>query len=225
MPDGGTMGAYLSLPEAGSGPGMLVLMEIFGVTGYIREAADRLAALGYVALAPDLYRRQRPGTEFAHSEEDLPKALEAGQQLDHEGAVQDAIVALHHLQSLPEVTGQAGALGFCLGGFLAYRVAVQDDPAVAVSYYGSGVADQLEDAAGITCPVIFHFGGEDPYIPREHAERVKAIADERPGWEAHIHDDAGHAFDNWDAPMFTRPRAARRAWGQTAAFLQRTLPT
>src|SRR5581483_3261557 len=68
MPDGGEMGAYIALPESGRGPGILVLMEIFGVGSYIRRAAERLSELGYVALAPDLYRRTDPGAEFDHDQ-------------------------------------------------------------------------------------------------------------------------------------------------------------
>lgn len=224
MPDGGLMDTYLSVPDTGSGPGMLVLMEIFGVTGYIREAADRLAVLGYVALAPDLYRRTRPGAEFAHDEQTLPEALQAGQELDTAGAIEDAVVALKHLRGLPEVKGPVGVLGFCLGGTLAYAVAQEADPATAVAYYGSGIPEMLPASAQIACPVLFHFGGEDPFIPRDQAEQVAAAAEARAGWESHIHDDGGHAFDNWDAPMFSRPAAAARAWGQTSEFLARTLP-
>jgi carboxymethylenebutenolidase len=225
MPDGGEMGAYLALPESGSGPGMLVLMEIFGVGAYIREAADRVAALGYVALAPDLYRRTRPGAEFAHDEQTLPQALQAGGELDARGAVEDAVTALEHLRSLSEVTGPVGVLGFCLGGTLAYGVAQDADPATAVAYYGSQIPEMLDGAAQIACPVLFQFGGEDPYIPREQAELVAAAADARADWECHVHEDGGHAFDNWDAPMFSRPEPAKRAWAQTVDFLSRTLPS
>jgi carboxymethylenebutenolidase len=224
MPDGGEMGAYVALPPSGTGPGVLVLMEIFGVGVYIRDAADRLAGLGYVALAPDLYRRIRPGAEFAHDEQGLGQAFGLAQELDTQGAIEDSITALHHLEGLRETTGPAGVLGFCLGGTLAYGVAQHADPAAAVAYYGSGIAEMLDDGAQIACPVLFHFGAEDPYIPREQAERVAAAADARAGWEVHIHDDAGHAFDNWDAPMFSRPEPAKRAWTQTADFLRRTLP-
>jgi carboxymethylenebutenolidase len=224
MPDGGQMGAYVALPEQGSGPGMLVLMEIFGVSVYIREAADRLAGVGYVALAPDLYRRTRPGAEFAHDEHSLPEAMAAGQELDSAGAIDDAVVSLEHLRRMPETDGPVGVLGFCLGGTLAFGVAQKADPATVVAYYGSGIADVLDDGTQIACPVLFHFGGEDPFIPRDQAERVAAAADARAGWECHIHDDGGHAFDNWDAPMFSRPEAAKRAWGQTTEFLARTLP-
>jgi carboxymethylenebutenolidase len=225
MPDGGQMGAYVCLPESGSGPGMLVLMEIFGVGVYIREAADRLAALGYVALAPDLYRRTRPGAEFAHDDAGLQAAFAAVGELGLPGAVADSVVALEHLRGMPETTGEAGVLGFCLGGTLAFAVAQSADPATAVAYYGSGVPDMLQDSATIACPVLFHFGGEDVYIAREQAELVAAAADARAGWECHIHDDAGHAFDNWDAPRFSRPEPAKRAWAQTMDFLSRTLPS
>ena len=105
MPDGGEMGAYVALPESGSGPGMLVLMEIFGVGVYIREVAERLAAQGYVALAPDLYRRVRPGAEFAHDDAGLQQAYGAVSELDVPGAIEDAITALDHLRGLPETTG------------------------------------------------------------------------------------------------------------------------
>jgi carboxymethylenebutenolidase len=224
MPDGGEMGAYLSLPESGEGPGMLVLMEVFGVGVYIREAADRLAALGYVALAPDLYRRVRPGAEFAHDDAGLAEAMAAVGELDMPGAIEDSIVALEHLRGRPETGGAGGVLGFCLGGMLAFAVAQGADPATAVSYYGSGVSGMLQDGASIACPVLFQFGGEDAYIPREQAEHVAAAADARADWECHIHDDGGHAFDNWDAPRFSRPEPAKRAWAQTADFLARTLP-
>jgi carboxymethylenebutenolidase len=223
MPDGGEMGAYVAVPEAGSGAGVLVLMEIFGVGTYVRRAAERLAELGYVALAPDLYRRVEPGLELGHDEEGLGAAMAAAGKLDHEGAVEDSIVALEHLRGLPEVTGPVGVLGFCLGGSLAFAVAVNADPAAAISYYGSSVPDSLDQADRISCPIIFHFGGQDPYIPAEQVAAVEREAGRRPSWEFHRHAQAGHAFDNHDAPMFHNPEAAAAAWEQTREFLARAL--
>src|SRR5689334_15161638 len=121
MPDGGEMSAYVALPARGRGPGMLVLMEIFGVGPYIRRAAERLAELGYVALATDLYRRTAPAAEFPHDQEGLERAFRASGQLDQEGAVEDSLVALEHLRTLPEIQPAVGVLGFCLGGSLAYH--------------------------------------------------------------------------------------------------------
>jgi carboxymethylenebutenolidase len=223
MPNGGEMGAYIAVPETGGGPGVLVLMEIFGVGSYIRRACERLAELGYVGLAPDLYRRTEPGLALGHEPDDLPKAFEAMGKLDYAGAVEDAIVALDHLRGLPEVHPPVAVLGFCLGGSLAFEVAAQADPDAAVCYYGSTVADQLEQSDQIVCPVIFHYGAEDPYISLESSRRVERAASQRPGWECHIQPDAGHAFDNHDADMFHRPEPAARAWALTSDFLQREL--
>jgi len=224
-PDGGEMGAHVSLPPAGAGPGVLVLMEIYGVGSYIKRATERLAALGYVALAPDLYRRIEPGLEIEHDEAGLQRALRTAQRLDPTGAEEDSVTALGALRELPQVEGRpVGVLGFCLGGTLAFGVAAAAEPAAAVCYYGSGIPEMLGRAAQITCPVLLHFGGQDPYIPREAAERVCEAAAARAGWECHIQPDAGHAFDNHDAPMFSRPEAAARAWSLTRAFLAQNLP-
>jgi carboxymethylenebutenolidase len=222
--DGAQMGAHLSLPEAGQGPGLLVLMEIFGVGSYIRRATERLAALGCVALAPDLYRRIAPGLEVEHDQNGLARAMETMKRFDPQGAVEDSLAALAALRGRPETAGHpVGVLGFCLGGTLAYEVAAAADPAVAVCYYGSRIAADLGRADQIACPVLFHFGAEDQYIPLADAERVCAVAAERSDWECHIDPDGGHAFDNHDSPMFFRPRAAARAWEITRQFLARHL--
>jgi carboxymethylenebutenolidase len=225
MPDGGTMSAHMSSPEGGSGPGLVVLMEIFGVGPYIQRATERLAALGYVALAPDLYRRSQPGLVITDRTQDgVAEAMEAVQQLDMAGAVQDAASALDYVRALPEVRGHgAGALGFCLGGRLAYELAAAADPDAAVCYYGSGIADAPDQAQAITCPTQFHFGAQDTFIPLEAAERVAALVAERPGWECHIQPAGGHAFDNHESPIFYRPEAAAPAWELTREFLSRNL--
>lgn len=224
MPDGGEMAAFVALPEAGHGPGLVVLMEIFGVGSYIRRAAERLAELGYVALAPDLYRRTDPGLELEHDRAGMQAAFAAAGRLDAPGAVQDSITALDHLKGMPEVDGPTGVLGFCLGGSLAFSVAAEGDPEAAVSFYGGTVADSLGDVDRVSCPVQFHFGAEDPYIPVAQAELVAAAAARRPDWECHIQPDAGHAFDNHESEMFHRPQAAERAWRLTSEFLARELP-
>jgi len=221
----GALDAHVVLPESGSGPGIVVLQEIFGVGGYIKEAAERLAGLGYVALAPDLYWRIEPGIALDHDEEGLGRAFETMQQLDIPLAVRDSVDALATLRELPEVTGgKAGVLGFCLGGTLAFGVAIEGDPDVAVCYYGSGIPGMLDRGGEIRCPVLFHFGGQDPYIPRDQIDRVQAFADGGEGMECRVQPDGGHAFDNHEAPMFYQPEPAARAWEITREFLARTLP-
>ena len=199
-------------------------MEIFGVGDYIRGACDRLARVGYVAMAPDLYRRTRPGAQFGKGQEALREAGAAVAELDVPGAIDDAIIALDALRTLPEARGGTGALGFCLGATLAFGVAACADPDTLVAYYGSGIPEMLGDADRIARPALFHFGANDPYITLEEAERVAEVAATRPGWEVHIQPDGGHAFDNWDNPVFHQPEPAARAWELTRGFLARTLP-
>src|SRR5436190_17321484 len=160
--------AYVALPARGSGPGIVLLQEIFGVNDYVKDAARRLAELGYVVLAPELYWRTEPGLTLGAGE--MQRAFGAMQKLDMDAAVDDAISALATLRGLPEVDGMpAGVLGFCLGGTLAWQVAAHGDPATAVCYYGSGIPAALGVADAIDCPLLLHFGGADPYLPREQA--------------------------------------------------------
>jgi carboxymethylenebutenolidase len=201
-----------------------VLHEIFGVNDYVTGACRRLAELGYVALAPDLFWRTAPGLALGHDEDGLAQAMENVTSFDAEAAVGDAAAALDHLRSLPEVRGGAGVLGFCLGGTLAYLVAAAAEPDAAVSYYGSGVPGALDQADRITCPLLVHFGGDDPYISRDQVDAARAALADRPGVTFVIHGGAGHAFDNSLAPAFHQPEAAEVAWRQTADFLARALP-
>ena len=224
--DGGEFPAHLALPESGFGPGLVVIQEIFGVNDYIKGACERLAKLGYVALAPDLYWRLGPGIAIDEKEPGgLQRAFGHVRQLDFANAHDDATAALEHLRGLPElVGGKAGILGFCLGGGVSFMVAALSDPVTCVSYYGSAVPDALGLARNVRCPILFHFGGADDYIPAEKQQAVREAFAHHPGTEFHVHEGAGHAFDNHNAATMHHERAAREAWAQTADFLNRTLP-
>jgi len=224
--NGAEFPGHVALPESGSGPGIVVIQEIFGVNDYIKGACERLAKLGYVAMAPDLYWRLGPGIAIDEKEPGgLQRAFGQVGQLDFVKAGEDATAALEHLGGLPEVaSGKAGILGFCLGGGVSYMVAALSDPVTCVSYYGSAVPDALGLAEKVRCPILFHFGGSDDYIPAEKQEAVRKAFEHHQGAEFHVHEGAGHAFDNYNAAMMHHERAAREAWAQTADFLQRTLP-
>ncbi len=222
---GGAFDLPVWLPEDGSGPGLLLIQEIFGISEYIRAVAEDLAGLGYVVAAPDLFWRLEPGFDAKHDQEGLARSLEMGQRFDFQQGVADSVAALSHLRQLPEVDGGIGVIGFCLGGTVAYFVAGQTEVAALVSYYGSGVQDSLELLGQITAPVQFQYGGSDPYIPRDQVARVEAAATGKPNVEVHVEEDAGHAFHNRKSEMFHVPDAAARAWQRTEEFLQRHLPT
>jgi carboxymethylenebutenolidase len=221
----GSFDLSLWLPAAGAGPGLLLIQEIFGVSDYIRAVAEDLAALGYVVGAPDLFWRLEPGYQAEHDQEGMTRSLELASHFDAELGVADAGAALDHLAALPEVEGGIGVIGFCLGGTIAYFLAAQADMAAVVSFYGSGVPDSLEALDLISSPLQFHFGGSDPYIPRDQVARVEQAAAGRDNVEIHVEEDAGHAFHNRKSAMFHVPEPAARAWRRTEEFLQRHLPT
>ncbi len=219
------MPAYLWLPEGGTGPGLLLLQEIFGVSGYIQRRGSDLATAGYVVLAPELYWR----LGATRVDESVPSAIDdamglAG-QLDWDTAVSDARAALGHLRGRDEVRGGSGLVGFCLGGGLAFNVAAVDPPDALVSYYGSSIPDLLELAPAVNVPSLHHFGLADAYIDQATVERIRGAvtADGRPV-EFEVYEGANHAFDNDDF-AFHHPAASALAWRRTLDFLGRTLPT
>lgn len=223
----GTFAGHLVVPDSGSGPGLVVLQEIFGVNTYIRSVCDRVAALGYVALAPDMFWRQEPDfvVEPSEGEDGMNAAFARMGAFDWSHAAADLGAAVEHLAGLPECDGRVGVMGFCFGGTLTFHAAADLDPVCAVSYYGSGVAEALDaKAASVACPVLFQFGDDDPFLPNADVDAVRAALGDRPDIEIEVQAGAGHAFDNHTSPVFSNPDAASAAWSVTEAFLARHLP-
>ena len=210
-------------PSGRVGPGLVLLQEIFGVGPYIRAVAARLARLGYVVGAPDVFWRFAPGWEQGHDADGLNASLEAVGKLDFPLAVGDCVAAMRALDADPATRGVPGVIGFCLGGTLAWAVAVNASPSVCVSYYGSGVPAMIGEIDKVTCPTLFHFGDKDAYIPNDGVEQVNAAIAGRPGFVLNV-EHAGHAFDNHESEMFHDEAAATAAWSKTAAFLDEHLP-
>lgn len=221
--DDGSFDLHLWTPAAGHGPAILLIQEIFGVGAYIRAVARRLAEAGYVVGAPDVFWRFHRNWEADHDEAGIAASLAKVQELDPRLAVADCTAALGHLGGLAEVAGRPGVLGFCLGGTLAWGVAAAGDPACCVSYYGSSVADMVGLADQIQCPVLIHYGDNDPYIPMEGIVRVQEALRGREGFTVNL-EHAGHAFDNHESRIFHDPKAAASAWAMTMEFLGRWLP-
>ncbi|HLJ63911.1 MAG TPA: dienelactone hydrolase family protein, partial [Stellaceae bacterium] len=152
--DGGKFRAYLATPEKGSGPGIVLLQEIYGVNASIRAAADIYAEEGYVVLAPDIFWRIEPGVELGWSEAERARAMALYQKLDIDRAIEDIAATLAALRALPACKGKVGALGFCLGGLLAYLTAARTDIDAAVSYYGVGIERYLGEARKVKIPMV-----------------------------------------------------------------------
>jgi carboxymethylenebutenolidase len=136
----GSFGLTVWLPPGGTGPGLLLIQEIYGVSDYIRAVRQDLAGLGYLVAAPDLFWRLAPGFQAKHDEQGLQESLAMGSRFDLGTGVADTVLALRQLAGMPETGGAAGLIGFCLGGSIAYLAAAEASPAVVVSFYGSAVA-------------------------------------------------------------------------------------
>ena len=217
----GTFEAYCAIPSSGSGPGVLLFQEIFGVNDNMRGLADKVAAEGFVALVPDMFWRLEPRFE-RKDESGIGDAFAMVQRFDPAKGVEDIQAAHAHLRGMSECTGKVGAMGFCLGGGLAYLAATQSKVDASVPYYGSAINDMLDQVDRLECPTMFHYGNNDAFIPEEKIAEVEAAVSGKPNVTFHRYD-AGHAFSNWDAPSMYDEKAAAEAWGRTLTFLHQHL--
>jgi carboxymethylenebutenolidase len=209
--DGGHFDAYCAVPDRDPAPGVLLFQEIFGINDNIRGLAEKLAAAGFLVLAPDMFWRLEPRFE-RKDESGLADAMSMVQRLDFTLARADMAATLAQLRAMPGCTGRVGAVGFCLGGTLTFLAAATAKPDgcgldAAVPYYGS---------------MLLHYGDEDPYITAEQIAQVEQALADRKDVTVH-HYDAGHAFSNWDAPSMYRAEPAELAWTRTLAFLAEQL--
>lgn len=218
---GGTMDAYLAVPPAGRGPGLLLLQEIFGVNPHIRSVAEQYALAGFTVIAPDLFWRHAPRVELDYVGADRDRALALMRTVTREEAVADMQATLATLRARPECAPRVGAIGYCMGGRLAFTAAALCGVDAAVCYYGGGIATQLDLAPAIRCPVQFHHAEHDASIPPEAVASVQAAMAKAPGAaqaEFHHYPGAQHGFNCWARAAY-HPASAALALGRSLGFL------
>jgi carboxymethylenebutenolidase len=228
------MPAYLARPTApGTYPAVLVFMEIFGVNHHIRSVADRVAAEGYVALAPDVFHRTAPGIELKYDAAGLERGIALMSQVKASEAISDVGGALDYLKSRREVGGRGvGAMGFCFGGHLTYLAACELPLAAGVSFYGGGIAvgapggespPTIARTPGINGSMLCLFGERDGYIPLAQAAAIKeALTAAHVDHEVVVYPGVGHGFfcderADYDAT------SAEDAWHRLTGLFRRTL--
>jgi len=214
--NGGQAHGYLTKPAGGSGPGLILIQEWWGLDDHMVEVADRLAAEGFVTLAPDLY-----GGRVVHDADSAGQMLAA---LPVEQAAKDLAGAVDYLLADPSVTSSTlGAVGFCMGGGFVLQLAARqgDKIGAAVPFYGVGpaVPDQYRT---VTAPIQGHYGEQDASYPVEQARaQEQQIRDESGGSVEFFYYPAGHAFHNDKDPLGTyNDRYAKQAWDRAVAFLK-----
>jgi carboxymethylenebutenolidase len=221
--DLGTMPVFVATP-AGTGrwPAVLVIQEAFGLNAHIKDVARRVAAEGYVALAPDLFHRGGRGRTAGYDE--LPKALELMGALDDDAIVADVAATIAHAEKQPTVrAGRIGIMGFCMGGRVSYLAAcaLAEKITAAVPYYGGGIP--VDRTATLRAPVLAFFGEDDPFIPLDRVAALEAEA-KRLGKavEVVVYPKAPHGFFCNERDSY-RPDAAQDAWTRTKAFFAKHL--
>jgi carboxymethylenebutenolidase len=203
---GETFGGYLALPPTGTGPGLVLFQEIFGVNRHIRSIADQYALDGFVVLVPDLFWRQGHRIELTYEGDDRDRAFALYSKLSLEDAEADGATSIAALASRPEVSGKIGAIGFCLGGRLAFRAAAAGRVDFACCYYGGGIHQDLHLAESITVPTQYHYGADDTHILPEHVAQVRAAMADKPA-EFYVYENTGHGFNCWDRSAYHRASA------------------
>jgi carboxymethylenebutenolidase len=183
----------------------------------MRRVCDWLAARGFVAICPDLFWRIEPGIELDESQRDRAMALLG--KLDPGKAVDDAAAAVEFLRAHSACTGRVGAVGYCLGGRLAYLLAARHKIDAAVGYYGVMIEKSLDEAKNLSCPLMLHIAGLDQYGSPEIQTQIQAAL---PDQTIHIYPNSDHAFAR-KGGMHYDPPAAELADLRTIEFLVRNL--
>lgn len=195
VPDG-SFAAYLATPDAGNanGAAIVVIQEIFGINADLRETCDNFAGDGFVAICPDLFWRQEPNVELTDkTEAEWKKAFALYNGFDVDKGMADIGATIAAARQQPGVKA-VGAVGYCLGGLLAFLSATRTDADAAVSYYGVGMDKYLGEAAKIAKPLLMHIAEEDEFVPPEaRAKIIETLKDNR-HVEIHTYPGCQHAF-------------------------------
>ena len=208
---------YLALPASGYGPGIVVLQEIFGINSFMRDIAGWYAAHGFVALVPDLFWRIERNVELTDKGDDWNKAIELYEKIDEAKAVEDSAATVEFLRKHPACSGRVGAVGFCMGGNLAYLLSVRFKPDCAVGYYGVSIEKTLDEAKNLNSPLMLHVAGLDKFCPPEAQAQIHAALDSNPLVTIHDYADMDHGFARVGGDHYD-PAAAELANLRTLEF-------
>jgi len=228
----GSFSGYLALPAAvqtGAGhaqikaPGVILIQEIFGVNANMRAWCDHYAKLGFVALCPDLFWRQKPGVQLTDkTEAEWKQAFAYLQGFNIDKGVEDLDSAQAYLRQHPACTGKVGNIGFCLGGRLATLMATRTSADASVSYYGVGLENQVGEFPNIKKPLLLHVAELDKYTPPEAREILRLAVEKTPLATLHVYQGMDHAFARIGGEHYNA-EAAQLANERTLTFLNNHL--
>lgn len=221
-PDG-DFTAYVARPEAESAAAVVVIQEIFGVNQVMRDITDDYAAKGFIAICPDLFWRIEPGIDITDkSEAEWKRAFELFNAFDVDAGVKDIAATIAQARTMRGVNGKVGAVGFCLGGLLAFLTATRTDADAAVSFYGVGIENRLAEADKLAAPLMLHIAEEDQFVPKAAQEMILAALKNHPHLTIHTYPGRDHAFARVGGEHYDAADAAV-AGNRTLEFFRKAL--
>jgi carboxymethylenebutenolidase len=212
--DGHELNAYVVRPAKEAIAGLVVLQEAFGVNRHIRSVVDGYAKDGFLAVAPALYDRIQQGVELGYEGDDIERGIALARQCDPADCVRDIAAALEYARR--QSGKEAGVIGYCFGGTMAWITATRLNPGAAVGYYGGHIGHFAGETP--SAPVMLHFGKLDTHIPKEEVEKVQSAHPE----VAIFWYDAGHGFNCDDRASYSAD-AAKLARERSLQFLKEHL--
>jgi carboxymethylenebutenolidase len=222
VPDG-SFSAYVARPAAAKAAAVVAIQEIFGVNAVMREVCDQLAAHGYLAICPDLFWRLEPGVDITdQTKGEWDKAFDLMGRFDVDQGVEDIRATIDHVRNDGACSGKVGAVGYCLGGRLAYLTATRTDSDASVGYYGVGIEAYLGEAERLAHPLMLHIAEEDAYVPKEAQAMIIATLKDHPQVTIHTYPGRDHAFARPGGAHYDAADAAK-ANGRSLQFFQQHL--
>jgi carboxymethylenebutenolidase len=208
---------YLAKPASGTGPGVIVIQEWWGLVPHIEDVADRFARDGFHALAPDLYHGEK-----ATGPDQAGKLMMA---LDIDRAAKDLAGAIDYLKAQPGVTGSTvGTVGFCMGGALSLFAASKNPEVGACVVFYGGHPKVHPDLPALQAPVLGIWAGKDGFVTPDVVKQLdQRLTQLGKPHEFHTYPNADHAFFNDTRKEVHDPAASKDAWNRTLAFLRREL--
>jgi carboxymethylenebutenolidase len=219
----GTFQAYVARPSRSPAPAVVVIQEIFGVNQVMRDTTDALAAEGFLAICPDLFWRIEPGIDITdHSDAEWKRAFELFNAFDVDKGVEDIAATIALIRADPGCSGKVGAVGFCLGGLLAFLTATRTDANASVSYYGVGIEGRVAEAEKLANPLLMHIAEEDEFVPKAAQQVILSALKDHPQIEIHTYPGRNHAFARVGGAHYSEPDA-KLANGRTQTFFHKNL--
>lgn len=219
----GSFQAYRATPSGSPRAAIVVIQEVFGVNAGIRQKADRLADAGYLAIAPDLFWRIAPGVQL---NPDVPEELQRGLglfgQFDQDAGIRDIEATIQAARALLGEGGKVGAVGYCLGGRLAFMTACRTDVDASVGYYGVGIDGLLGEKHAIAHPVLLHIAGDDGFVDKATQQKMHEGLDDHPKVTLFDYPGEDHGFAT-EMGDRRSPEAAELADRRTAEFFAANL--